>query len=219
MKPNYDLAATKAMEILVDNKICSAPIAPLPIIKKQNGVLVLSFSEMSDRIGIDRSNLVSMFGLHNQDAVTTANINNGKIRYAVAYNQKLPLAIVQRALARELGHIVLGHDGSRPEEVRNAEAICFANHLLAPRPLIKMVQDSGLPITVELFGNMTGCYEHCLGCIMNLPGTNVPEELNRQIRDQFADYANNFLNFQKILSIKDKSRLVDFGTYMDNYKE
>ena len=45
------------------------------------------------------------------------------------------------------------------------------------------------------------------------------EELNKQIKEQFTDYANNFLNFQKILSMKDKSRLVDFGTYMDNYKE
>ena len=219
MKPNYDLAATKAMEILKDNKICSAPIDPLPIIKRLEGVLVLSFAEMSDSTGISRDNLLSMFGLKNQDAVTSAHIDNGKIHYAVTYNQKLPLGIVQKSLARELGHIVLGHDGSRPEEVRNAEAICFANHLLAPRPLIKMVQDSGIPFTVELLGNMTGCYEHCLGCMMRIPGVNVPAELNMEIKEQFYDYAQNFLNFQRIMSMKDKSKLVDFGTYMDNYKE
>ena len=44
MKPNYDLAAIKAMEILKENNICSAPVDPLPIIKRLEGVLVLSFA-------------------------------------------------------------------------------------------------------------------------------------------------------------------------------
>lgn len=219
MKPNYDLAATKAMEILLENKISSAPIMPLPILKKMDGVLVLSFAEISDYVGMERSNVISMFGLHNQDAVTTVHLDNGKVHYAVAYNQRMQLFMVQRALARELGHIVLGHDGSRPEEMRNAEAICFANHLLSPRPLIKMVQESGIPFTVELSGNMTGCYEHCLNCMKNLPGVNISPELNRQIREQFSDYVDNFLEFQKVLSSKYHSSLVNFGAYMDNYKE
>jgi Zn-dependent peptidase ImmA (M78 family) len=42
----------------------------------------------------------------------------------------MPFDIVRKALARELGHIVLGHDGTRPEDVRNQEAECFAKVLL-----------------------------------------------------------------------------------------
>jgi len=48
----------------------------------------------------------------------------------VVYNQRMPFDIVRKALARELGHIVLGHDGTRPEEVRNTEAEHFAKIML-----------------------------------------------------------------------------------------
>ena len=219
MEPNYDKAAIAAINLLIENNITSTPISPLPILKSMDGVIVMSFTEMSDFIGIERQQLISVFGLPNQDAVTTVRIKDSKINYIVAYNQKLPMFMVQRALARELGHIVLGHDGSRPEEVRNAEAICFANHLLCPRPLIKTIQDSGLPFTVELLGNMTGCYEHCLNCMKNTPGTNVPAELNRKVKEQFKEYAENFIRFQLVLSSDDTSRFCIFGSYMDNYRE
>ena len=127
--------------------------------------------------------------------------------------------MVQRSLARELGHIILGHDGSRPEEVRRAEALCFANHLICPRPLLKAVQEAGVKLTAEVLGNMTGCYERCLLIMRNTPGAHVPMELNREVKAQFADYLSNYMSFQKILSMEDQSPLADFGTFMDNYEE
>ena len=47
MKPDYELAATKAYEMLIKHKIVSAPVDPLPVFKRTPGVLVLSFTEMS----------------------------------------------------------------------------------------------------------------------------------------------------------------------------
>ena len=131
----------------------------------------------------------------------------------------LPQFIVQRALAREMGHIVLGHDGTRPEEVRNAEALCFAHHLLCPRPLIHAIQESGLMITTEVLGSTTGCYERCLIGMRRMPATHVPAEMNRQIRDQFTPYIAEFLDFQSYLSKSDESMIANFGTYMDGYEE
>ena len=87
---------------------------------------------------------------------------NGKTLYFIAYNQRFPFFLIQRGLARELGHIVLGHDGTRPEEIRMEEARVFAYHLLCPRPLIRAIQDTGIPITIETLGLITGCYERCL---------------------------------------------------------
>lgn len=217
--PDYTLAATKAMETLLKYGIDTAPVMPLPIFKRTPGVLVLTFAEVSIAYGIDRKYALTLFGDENQDAVTSVSTENGKLKYIVTYNQRLPFFMLQRGLARELGHIVLGHDGSRPDDVRTAEALCFAYHLLCPRPLIQAVRDAGIKMTIEVLGNMTGCYERCLIGMRKTPGVDVPADLNRAVKAQFADYLSNYLSYQAILAQDDESTLADFGTYMDNYKE
>ena len=217
--PDYERAAVKAMETLIKYDITTAPVIPLPIFKRTPGVLVLTYAEVSNLSGLNRSDLIRLCGEENQDAVTAVHSDGSGLKYIVTYNQRLPIYMVQRSLARELGHIILGHDGSRPDEVRRAEALCFANHLLCPRPLIRAVQKAGVKLTAEVLGNMTGCYERCLLIMRGTPGTHVPAELNRKVKAQFAEYLSNFLNFQKILSANDQSALADFGTYMDYYEE
>ena len=219
MTPDYERAAIKATEMLIKHNISTAPVTPLPVFKRTPGCLVLSFTEMSGRIGVDRDNLISMFDTEQHDAVTSTHFEDGKLRYLVTYNQRLPMYLVQRALARELGHIVLGHDGTRPEDVRMAEAYTFAYHFLCPRPLIRAIQESGLPFTVEVLGAMTGCYERCLQGMRKTPPVHVPAELNRKVKEQFADYIANFLDFESYLSKSDESMLVNLGTYMDGYEE
>jgi hypothetical protein len=219
MTPNLDRAATAAAETLIKYRVTSSPVIPLPILKSMPSVLVLSFTEMAEEMGIDRSDLMTMYNDRNKDASTMVREVNGKLRFFIAYNQRLPFYMLQRSLARELGHIVLGHDGSRPEAVRIAESLCFARHFLCPRPLIKAIQDAGINVSIEMLGSITGCYERCLVGIQKTPGTHVPPELNRIIRENFADYVNNFIDCQPILTRDDDSMLVNFGTYMDNYEE
>lgn len=218
-QPDYQTAAIKAAEVLIQYGICTAPVDPLPILKSWPGVFVVSFAEMSEHIGTDRQDLVSICGENNQDAVTSVHLDGDSVRYIVAYNQLLPFHIVKRALARELGHIVLSHDGSRPEDIRDAEAKCFAHHLLCPRALIHSIQASNLRLTTELLGNMTGFYDLCLSCVRKTPGVSVPAELNRKVRDQFLPYFQNLFEFQRYASLKDGSSLADLGTYMDGYEE
>lgn len=219
MTPDFDRAATAAAEILIKYGISTAPVDPIPIFKKAPGYNVVTFTEMSHLMGVDRSSLISSFSAENHDAVSSVYIKDGKPHYLVAYNMRLPQYIVQRALAREMGHIVLGHDGTRPEEVRNAEALCFAHHLLCPRALIHAIQEAGVKITVEVLGNTTGCYERCLIGMRKTPSTHVPADLNRQIRAQFSDYISDFLDFQSYLSLDDDSMIANFGTFMDGYTE
>ena len=219
MTPDFDRAATAAAEILIKYGISTAPVDPIPIFKKADGFNVVTFTEMSRLIGVDRADLLSAFDAENHDAVSSAYLKEGHPHYLVAYNMRLPAYLVQRALAREMGHLVLGHDGSRPEEVRNAEAICFAHHLLCPRALIHAIQESGTKITVEVLGNTTGCYERCLVGMRHQPATHVPADLNRKIHEQFADYIAEFLDFQSFLSQEDDSMIANFGTFMDGYEE
>lgn len=217
MTPNYDAAATKATETLIFNNVSSTPVDPVKILKTTPGVLVLTFAEAAGQLGEERENIIASFG-DSQDAITSVKFIDGKPRYIVAFNQRLPYFMVQRGLARELGHILLGHDGTRPADVRMAEAYCFAHHLLCPRPLIHAIQQE-VPVTVEVLGNITGCYERCLAQMRKEPGAKVPKELNRELLKQFDAYIKNYLCFQKILSADDTSALADFGTYMDGYEE
>ena len=219
MIPDFQKAAIKATETLIKYGVHSAPVDPLPILKQIPGVLVLSFSEISNEIDIKRNNLVTIFGLENQDAVTSVQIDNGSLRYIVAYNQQLSLYILQRSLARELGHIILEHNESIPEDVRVMEAKCFSKHLLCPRALIHAIQEKGASLTVEAVGCITGCYGRCQALIRKLPGVNVPAELNRKVHEQFSDYIDNFLRYQSFLVQKDSSPLAEFGDYMTGYEE
>ena len=219
MTPDYERAALLATQTLIQYGINSAPVSPLPVLKRIPGVLVLSFDSMSATIRQDRQCVISAFGESSQDAFTTAFVRDDKLHYIVTYNQHLSNVLIQRALARELGHIVLGHDGSRPEDVRNEEARCFAHHMLCPRPLIHAVQATGLRFTEEVLGNLTGCYHQCLSCMRKMPGVHVPADLNRAVRDQFRDYFLNFFNYQRSAMHADGSAVADLGSYMDYYEE
>ncbi len=100
-----------------------------------------------------------------------------------------------------------------------AEAQCFAHHFLCPRPLIRAIQESGIPFTVEVLGVMTGCYERCLQGMRRMPAVHVPADLNRWVKEQFADYISIFLDYESYLCKSYESMLVNLGTYMDGYQE
>ena len=217
MKPDYERAASAAAEILVEYGISATPITPLPILKRIPGVLVKTYESLSSDMSQDRRCVIDTFG--EQDAFTAVNVHESGLQYIITYNQRLSQTIIQRALSRELGHIVLCHDGSLPEDVRREEAVCFANHLLCPRPLVHAVRSAGITITTDLLGSLTGCYHHCLSCMQRTPATHVPPELNRAIRVNFSDYITDIVSFYRANAGKDTSAPADFGTFMDGYEE
>lgn len=217
MEPNFDRAAIKATETLIAYQITTAPIDPLPILKKHPNVKVIAFAEAAHKIGMERETLLDMFGNESRAAVTTIRQIDGETKHIVVYNQRMPFVLLQRALARELGHIVLGHDGTRPVDVRMAEAYAFALHLLCPRALIRTLQESPYPVTVETIGNVTGCFGGCLSRMKQLPGAHVPAELNRKVKERFSESMADFLRYQPVISSEDSSPLADFGSYMDGY--
>lgn len=219
MTPDYERAAIKATETLIKNGINSAPVDPLPILKNMPGVFVMTFSEMSAIANMDRKQLIDMYGCDNQDAVTTAYIAGDKIHYVVTYNRLLPSRIIDMALARELGHIILGHDGTRPEDIRQEEAKCFAHHLMAPRALIHAISAANIRLTEDLFRNITGIPDRCFSCLRKHPVIHVPAELNRIVRDNFMPYILNFFEYQRHAAQYDGSALADLGFYMEGYEE
>ena len=219
MTPNYDLAATKAMETLIENHITETPVDSLSILLKYPGVRVVSFKKFATEAGMERRDLVPLFGA-NQDAATFhLETQIEDVKYVVVYNMRLPFDIIWRGVARELGHIVLGHDGkTRPADVRLAEAMCFAHHLISPRPVLHMLQES-LPVTMNVLTATTGCSDECVEELRLIPGAHVPPELNREVKALFSRGIKEYIKFKKAAQKEDRSQIIDFGTFMDNYEE
>lgn len=219
--PQYDRAAIKALEVIKDRKIAETPVDPLKIIKDYPGVRIMPFTHMADEIDKERQELIPMF-CTNQDAATFSLKMHGmdEVEYVVVYNMRLPIEIIHRAIARELGHIVLGHDGTvRTAETRMAEAMCFSHHLLSPRPVINLLQQSRLPVTMNVLTAVLGCSDECVEDLQQIPGTHVPAELNAEIRDLFAPHIREYISFHEASPRTDRSPVLDLGTYMDFYEE
>lgn len=122
MNPDLATAAKKAREI---HDKFGRTMEPLCILKAMYNVQVCSFADVASKTGEARDKILAAF-TEPCDAISIYSAG----KYIVVYNQRMPFDIVRKALARELGHIVLGHDGTRPEEVRNEETLEFAEQLL-----------------------------------------------------------------------------------------
>lgn len=219
MTPDFQKAAIKAAEILVNSDVYKMPISAFHILKSLDNVQIVPFAEIASSMNMNRDELIDTFGSESRAAVTSMRMVNGKKYWLVAYSQYMPTILVQRALARELGHIVLEHDGSRPVEVRMAEAYCFAHHLLTPRAVIKMLQESEYPLTVEMLSNVTGCNLQCAERMRKLPAVNVPADLNKKIRDKFSTGLKDLFRYQDILLPSGNTDIINLGTFMDGYIE
>ena len=220
MIPDYEKAAAAAMQLLIDRKITKTPIDALEILLNYDGVRVMTFSSMALETGKNREELVPLFG-ENQDAVTFRIENSiAGVQYVVVYNMFLTVDVVMRGIARELGHIILKHDGvTRETSVRMAEAKCFAHHLLSPRPVISMIREAGLPVTLDVLAETTGCSSDCVEDIRTIPGVHIPADLNRRVKELFRPEIDEYIRFREASKKKDTSPVVDFGSFMDYYEE
>ena len=112
MIPNYENAARKAYDTRTQFGLSD----PLRILRQLSNVLVITFSSSDMPVY--------------QDAFTCVDGN----KFIVFYNGSLSPVRLLAALARELGHVVLQHDGKDPEEIWDEEATCFAYHFLCSSP-------------------------------------------------------------------------------------
>ena len=80
MTPDYDRAAIAAMRLLIEHQITETPIIPTPMLKNFPGVRVMSFTHMADQAGMERDDLVPLFGPR-QDAAT--------FRLAITHDQEI----------------------------------------------------------------------------------------------------------------------------------
>lgn len=111
MKPDYSNAALRAYE--TSSRFGSDPAS---VLRQLHNVLLIAF---------DTADMP-----FDHDAFTCVEEN----KYIVLYNASLSPVRQRVALARELGHVMLRHDGTGPEEIWMEQATCFAYHFLCPPP-------------------------------------------------------------------------------------
>lgn len=133
MIPDLTKAAKKAEGVLLFHRVDLNNIDPLPILEKFRNVLLISYDSSCNAPSLP----APMFVSDNQDSFTLVNKKDKKLQYIIIYNQSLPQDQLRLALARELGHVVLDHDGLSPEYIWSEEASCFAHHFLCPLGLIE----------------------------------------------------------------------------------
>lgn len=119
IEPNYQRSAEKAAEASARFGACSSPCDLLQIFSMLPNVSVVSIS-------VD-----SVPGREAWDAFSCVRPHDGGFQYIVIYNRLLSPSVLAFALARELGHVILEHDGLAPERVWMEEAVCFARNLLS----------------------------------------------------------------------------------------
>ena len=116
----------KAARAAADASALSSGPYPLAVLQSLPNVLLIAFESSAGM-------------LCGQDALTLVDRKCEHLHYIVLYNSTLPDYQLRRALARELGHVVLRHDGASPEYVWTEEADCFAFHFLCSRPAVPVL--------------------------------------------------------------------------------
>lgn len=140
MTPDYENAALKAIQTVCAYNLDPYNTDPLFILKKLGNVRLISY-------GISEINEAGfycneeMFSKNDNEAFSLVNNNNGQLQYIVIYDQSKSPVKLHFALARELGHVILSHDGTTPEEIWLEEANCFAYHFLCPLPLLHKIKE------------------------------------------------------------------------------
>ena len=122
MTPDLDKAARAA----ADASDGSFRPDPLRLLQSMPNVLLIAFESSA---GV----------LNGQNSMALVEKRNGNLHYIVLYNSSLPHYQLQRALARELGHVLLRHDGASSEYIWSEEADCFAFHFLCARPAVPVL--------------------------------------------------------------------------------
>ena len=126
MKPDYKASAQKAAETLNKYKTDD----PLTVLQQMHNVLLTAIDARDDNGAVNI----------NFDAMTVISKADAKSRYMVIYNKNISPVRLRFALARELGHIVLQHDDSDPDDVRSEEAGSFAHYLFCNSTKSRRVQ-------------------------------------------------------------------------------
>lgn len=131
-QPDYDRAATCACRALVRAGVRTLPVRPRALLAGMENVAPLTYDQAAEALQMKPRDFDRRAG--DADAFTFREGGAKGARYVVCYRSGGNPARLNFTLAHELGHIALGHAALTAAE--EAEADCFAEHLLCPPPVL-----------------------------------------------------------------------------------
>ena len=96
--PDYERAAIMALETLIRFDARNAPINPLPMLQALENVSLVSFTQMSDNIGVRRQDLMKTFR-YTPDAFSSVNVEDGKLQ---SVKETLKIQLYEDGTLRDL---------------------------------------------------------------------------------------------------------------------
>ena len=145
-QPDYDRAATAACRVLLRLKVDSLPVRPLEMLRRCQDTYLCTFDQAADVMDLTNEELERLAA--GADACTFRETAGGRERYVVCYRTGGNPARLNFTLAHELGHIVLRHREEDP--AAEAEADCFASHLLCPEVVVKLAACRSAELLAQL---------------------------------------------------------------------
>ena len=134
--PNLARAARMAYRALLARSAGTLPVDPLDFLQACRNTRVLTLQAAAEALGVPAEDLAGLFAA-GVAAVTLQQRDAERAAYIVVYRPEGNPARLRFTLAHELGHRILGHEGSDP--AAEAEADCFASHLLCPEPALQQL--------------------------------------------------------------------------------
>lgn len=146
MGPDVDRAAAMALRSLVACRVRALPVNPAELLGRCRNTQLLSLEEAAELLDTSEAELAERFS--GAEAWTYRfQTAQGQVLYLVCCKKGGHPGRLRFSLAHELGHIVLGHQRSGWRE--EAEANCYASHLLFPRPVLRRLAAQGQPLYAE----------------------------------------------------------------------
>ena len=217
--PDCSAAATQAVRALLKYHMDSLPVYPQKIIQEYPRASMLSFADLAAITGTDREELLRTAHPSNEAAATFVFNQPDGPYYLFAFNREQPIDRIRFALSVQVGNVMLGHVGFRPEDVRLKEAFCFARHFCWPRPLIRLMQEYDIPLQESVLAMIAGNYGSFIRDLQTeARPASVPADLNRQVKEMLRPQLLQLLSTGLIPSspVPDEPML-DLSTYMEGY--
>ena len=179
MSADLDRAAAMALLTLKKLQISTLPVDPMAILRQCRRTKVYTWKEYCALIA-ERFPVASR--LPHPEAMTQRYTTPAGLDYWIVYfdDKMLRYARYNFSVAHELGHIVLKHTGTSPEEEREADT--FASHLLVPRPVLSCIRHTNITDLCATFG----VSESCMRTVFSSPACRLDPVLTTHIRNQFA---------------------------------
>lgn len=192
MKPNYNIATTKAYEILIYNNLV-LPIDPFKIKIENVRLKIISMQEYSKIYNVTLDELTQDGIL--KDGYNATEKRNGITVALILYNEDIESNERKRfTIAHEIGHVVLGHIEHCEKNEREADA--FAAQLLLPHCILEELVRAGKKINESYLKQKFGLSNEAAHISMKQVGNKILKNAKNEYEDIILNLYKNFIDVE-----------------------